>query len=697
MPIIFPGSAGGNTPVSQALPFNHAGLKSAYMFGVVPEAGAVLSGNKVVSTKNQGISREGAFIYQNVDANRPTYSATGGVNGFPCFEFEGNAGGGQFLNCEGNALGLMNNVSGLTLAIVHEPEFTAENMRIFTISGDGAPDDVQFTFEIMANPRGIRIIETTPDGTNYHFLNTFFNPPSQPACEFVVMDFVNGQFRYYYNFILVSEGTFAGTTTEAANALMVRIGAGIGSDYGPFWGYNGKLTRLDVWQGALEPTEIGDLAQAYLAKYFPPSLLPGVTDVIYCTGDSNMQGFGLEYNENIPWLIDERITTPKPYTYVQNYALSGLPTYDTLAYLENEKYVLSRMPAVGTKNRVMCFMGNTNDISQGIPAEYIVENLTNMCQFYKRLGMKIVGSTTLPRGDSYPLDQETDELNDLIRANWAAIGYDVLVDSASMVSLLTDFQVDLIHLNPTGASIVADAFVAGVESLPGWSLPTFQDDFDGPSLDGSKWITTLAWGGRNNGATGEVQWYVDDAFSFADSILKIEANDTEVEPGFPYTSGVIETYGKFTQQYGYFECRMKCPAGNGFWPAFWMLPYNISWPPEIDGMENGGKDPEKAFFSFHWTDINGDHDWTTIEVDGISPSLSDAFHTFGFEWRPDRITWFLDGAQVAQFTQSQFIAAIPMYIIINLAIGSNWGDIGMPDGTTPFPSYLEVDYVRAWA
>src|ERR1044072_8794428 len=105
----------------------------------------------------------------------------------------------------------------------------------------------------------------------------------------------------------------------------------------------------------------------------------------------------------------------------------------TLAYLENEKYVLSRMPAVGTKNRVMCFMGNTNDISQGIPAEYIVENLTNMCQFYKRLGMKIVGSTTLPKGDSYPLDQETDELNDLIRANWAAIGYDVLVDSASMV------------------------------------------------------------------------------------------------------------------------------------------------------------------------------------------------------------------------------------------------------------------------
>jgi beta-glucanase (GH16 family) len=33
-------------------------------------------------------------------------------------------------------------------------------------------------------------------------------------------------------------------------------------------------------------------------------------------------------------------------------------------------------------------------------------------------------------------------------------------------------------------------------------------------------------------------------------------------------------------------------------------------------------------------------------------------------------------------------------MILNLAVGGRWG--GMPDAQTVFPSYMEVDYVRAW-
>ncbi|WP_407819827.1 family 16 glycosylhydrolase, partial [Staphylococcus aureus] len=72
----------------------------------------------------------------------------------------------------------------------------------------------------------------------------------------------------------------------------------------------------------------------------------------------------------------------------------------------------------------------------------------------------------------------------------------------------------------------------------------------------------------------------------------------EVE-GYDYTSGMLNTYSSFSQTYGYFEIRADMPTDRGAWPAFWLLPEDGSWPPELDVIEMRGQNPNTLIMSTH--------------------------------------------------------------------------------------------------
>ena len=74
------------------------------------------------------------------------------------------------------------------------------------------------------------------------------------------------------------------------------------------------------------------------------------------------------------------------------------------------------------------------------------------------------------------------------------------------------------------------------------------------------------------------------------------------EKTFNYTSARLTTSGKQSFQYGKIEARMKLPALNGLWPAFWMMGYNDKgWPycGEIDILESWN-DVHFAQGAWHW-------------------------------------------------------------------------------------------------
>lgn len=247
---------------------------------------------------------------------------------------------------------------------------------------------------------------------------------------------------------------------------------------------------------------------------------------------------------------------------------------------------------------------------------------------------------------------------------------------------------------------------------------TFADDFDALSLDledgESKgvWRTNFGYGGvhsRTLPNNAELQVYSDrlfagtgttslkiDPFRLANGKLEIVAEPLKEELrqftwGRSYTSGLLTTKASFSQTYGLFEIRAKLPKGKGLWPAFWLLPENRAWPPEIDVLEVLGDNTKKLYVSWH-SNVGGKHTADSKAID--VPDMSEDFHTYSVVWEKDTLMWFFDDVQVASRpTPEDF--HLPMYMLINLAVGGGWP--GSPDKTTPFPARYTIDWVRAYA
>lgn len=224
----------------------------------------------------------------------------------------------------------------------------------------------------------------------------------------------------------------------------------------------------------------------------------------------------------------------------------------------------------------------------------------------------------------------------------------------------------------------------GVVSCRRGPVVVFEDDFNDNRVDTTKWKTSFP-----GGAT-EGQFYTADALHIRDGILTIQA-DRRALNGQPYTSGAITTMGKFDYKYGCFEIRAQVPSGKGLWPAFWMLPTSRSRWLEIDVMEILGNEPSKVYMTNHWKGPSGE--LASAKGSVTQTDFSQGFHTFAVDWEPSEIVWYVDG--VEQFSSTQGIPQEPMFLLANLAVGGQWP--GYPDQSTPFPSYLRIDYIKVYA
>ena len=271
-------------------------------------------------------------------------------------------------------------------------------------------------------------------------------------------------------------------------------------------------------------------------------------------------------------------------------------------------------------------------------------------------------------------------------------------------------------------------------ALPGWKL-AWNDEFDGETIDESKWGFDVGNGFYNYDAkqwihgwgNDELQYYTrdpDNAF-VKRGTLHIRALKRSHE-GFGYTSARLRTRAKdgtnlFSQTYGRFEFRAKLPLGQGIWPALWLLPEGSEYggwaaSGEIDILETKGQEPKRIQGALHFGGRWPANTFTVGAHVFDAGSIAD-FHVYALEWNPGEMHWEVDGkvyatmnswwstgradekggvAPQAEADLNPWPAPFdkPFQVLINLAVGGKF--LGNPDGTTPFPAEMEVDYVRVY-
>lgn len=297
------------------------------------------------------------------------------------------------------------------------------------------------------------------------------------------------------------------------------------------------------------------------------------------------------------------------------------------------------------------------------------------------------------RGNGYSTTGEQQLLN---------VSYALFVDvTGNVINKASDGTLWGMAVNNSGD-------VSTVPFPKGYTKMVWNDEFNGTGLpDDSKWNYEKGYV-----RSSELQYYAEKRIENSyqqDGLLHLVARqDSSIIDGEmrPMSSASIITKGKAAWLYGYVEVRAKVPylAGIGTWPAIWMMPrddFYGGWPRsgEIDILEYVASDYRYVHFSQHsykYTNENGANLHKTTK--SYCPTAYTEFHTYGLQWTPETMIWYLDGVQKFKVNNAEHLWNSwpfnkPFYLLLNLAMGG-WGGTTNRTLLKNNPQDYQVDYVR---
>lgn len=247
-------------------------------------------------------------------------------------------------------------------------------------------------------------------------------------------------------------------------------------------------------------------------------------------------------------------------------------------------------------------------------------------------------------------------------------------------------------------------------------LQTFNENFDGPTIDQTRWNIygpnywdrASHWTKDNlilDHGLANFRFEKKRGFHNDNPDPRVKPQNLTGQNESDYACGYLDTYGKWTQRYGYFEARVKLPRVPGLWPTFWMMPdRGAAVGPQGQRADtgNGGMEldimehltrwgPYRYNIALHFDGYQKDHTSVGSSVNYVQAD-KDGFITSGLLWTPGSTVFYCNGRELWRWEGSR-VSNVPSNFIIEITTGG-WDNNAVDDKQLP-ADYL-IDYVRAW-
>jgi beta-glucanase (GH16 family) len=226
---------------------------------------------------------------------------------------------------------------------------------------------------------------------------------------------------------------------------------------------------------------------------------------------------------------------------------------------------------------------------------------------------------------------------------------------------------------------------------------SFIEDFSAPKLDTKKWLTRYYWGDK----------ILKDGYSLAhDKHFVTNGQNLHLENGklnivtkkevvhgkswhaskgfitreFGYTSGLINTGSSFKQKYGTFEAKIKFHESKDLLNAFWLV--GMTQVPHIDIAKAG----KRLYMGNAWGDARNLKSVQKFNSSLRRDRFAQDYHIYSMEWLPEKITWKINGVEVA--SSKKGIPDESMYLVLSAGLQKDVSGI--------LPARFEIDWVRCF-
>lgn len=351
----------------------------------------------------------------------------------------------------------------------------------------------------------------------------------------------------------------------------------------------------------------------------------------------------------------------------------------------------------------------TGNISITVTTEYITSEITTYTITNNLSHARNSNTaTTIEEKSSYTATITADSNYRIKNVTVTMYGTDITNDVYSGGKIIIPRVIGNIVITVTTEYVSGGGDESNLDGLLKDRLLVWHDEFDGQTLDTSKW----RYATHNSGGSEQQAYTVARTANtrLENSNLILEAKKDGYVDGWTWSSGRIDTSGLAGFKYGRLEAKLRYDVVPGAFPAFWTIGTCAYYPTgenihgvhkskgtqwaqngEIDMFEGRGTNGEIVQGGWY----NQDDGKGNLQMIFGSKNIdASQYHVYAVEWTETTMIAYIDGVETGRKNISDITSwQRPQYIILNMAVGSTGG----------YPTddcnsmKMEVDWVRVYA